>query len=84
MNDKDELKRCPFCGGNAILKRVSITVSCSSNVYDTWRVECSNCGATPMRNGYDSIVTRDRDDRLVIERDGRVAAIECWNNRIKD
>ena len=84
MNDKDELKRCPFCGGNAILKQVSITVGCSNNVYDTWRVECYNCGATPMRNGYDSIVTRDINDHLVIERDGRAAVIECWNNRIKD
>ena len=77
---KTTLRRCPFCGGNASIRQISI-----GNTFDgwtdTWRVECANCGASPSRYGFNSLIKRDKDDNIVVEADGRISAIDSWNNR---
>lgn len=76
---KSELKTCPFCGGDAVLKKVSSRYSADS-WGDSFQVECMVCGVRSAT--YDSMVCRSLKNReIVIEKDGRKDAIGAWNRR---
>lgn len=62
-----ELKSCPFCGGEAQYRKATDQIG--NLVASTWKVECSNCWASPLPNNY--------------EGDKRVAAAR-WNRRAND
>lgn len=62
-----ELKRCPFCGGNAHFLRREIGIHGRSN-FDSWHgVQCKSCNAAV---GYDDNRYRDKVD-----------ATKAWNIR---
>ena len=52
-----ELKKCPFCGGDACLEKISRKTS-------YFEVYCSDCGAT-MCNEYESGVIEAWDRRTI-------------------
>lgn len=74
-----ELKRCPFCGGKAITQRDSLY-----NTYnewgDSWRIICGVCGVGPGIK-CNTLIKRDQNGNIVIEKDGRKEAIKLWNTR---
>lgn len=74
------LKKCPFCGGTAVLTRVS-TGHSSDYWEDTWKVECYDCKATLRNTGFKTCITRTHKGEIVIENDGREEAINNWNTR---
>ena len=68
----DELKLCPFCGGEAYLRapeKITGTAFCSVSV------ECKRCGASP----FATMVYAFADDT-----DKKRAAVKAWNRRWKD
>jgi Lar family restriction alleviation protein len=82
MNTK-ELKPCPFCGGNALLRLKGVGIEGSSHRED-WEIFCSNCGATPSKVLYVSKFIITATGELEYAKDGRIEAIEAWNRRTTD
>lgn len=77
---KIKLKPCPFCGGEAQLKRHSRGMGgVPTAILDTWAVECSACkGATDT---YKSKIYQDNDGTVVVGQNGAEAAADMWNKR---
>lgn len=82
MNSVDELKPCPFCGGEAKLVEVSMDYDDVPpiTILNEYTVECCECGAS-LKIFNDEIV-RDIEG-LHINHDGVKEAIEAWNRRTK-
>lgn len=78
-----ELKPCPFCGGNALLRLKGVGIEGDSHTED-WEILCSSCGATPSKALFKSkfIVTVDGEVKYSLN--GLNDAIEAWNRRITD
>lgn len=78
-----ELKPCPFCGGEATLRRVSTKYSTSPTIIrDEWEVKCyKNCCTT---HRYESKIWQDPNGEVVIEQNGAENADEAWNRRVDD
>jgi len=68
MTAIEELKPCPFCGGNAVLKPDNLYSQDTRNIHASW-VTCSRC----CIEGEHFI---DRHDT-----DCREQAIKAWNTR---
>lgn len=73
----EELKPCPFCGGEAELMRVSYGHS-SGVLKDSWKVVCGN-GCCEIKSCED-LITRDETGVSIIT-DGIEKAINAWNTR---
>lgn len=76
----DEMKPCPFCGGEAHLVR---TASCASyhptRITDTWVVRCAKkCCETPI---FKDDIYHKSDGLVVVEHNGAEEAINAWNTR---
>lgn len=66
----DELKSCPFCGGNA---RVIFLGHRNETAFDDWGVECVKCGAMP-----EVITMYQFHDKETIY----TACAKNWNRRV--
>lgn len=77
----EELKPCPFCGENGIIRRVSNSHKTNPTcILDEWRVECcQKCCYTP--SFPDEIYHADSGE-VVIKHNGAKEAISAWNRRI--
>lgn len=73
-----ELKTCPFCGSDAVIKRVSVIYN-TERWGDVFQVECMKCDIHSAR--YETKVYRDKKGEIVIEKDGKKDAIDAWNKR---
>ena len=75
-----ELKPCPFCGGEAILKQ---TAYGTNNGYARmgFRFECQKCGATAPGSHGEVLVALSTNTSIYCAKDDRGKAIEAWNRR---
>lgn len=81
MNDTEELKPCPFCGGEAEIKQVNLGLNDENAFIDSWLVECSQCKARTQ--WYGGEFTRDTDGSVRFLKNGRNEAVNDWNRRTK-
>ena len=75
------LKRCPFCGGKATLKRLSNGLkSCpNTTIIDEWKVECNNkCCYT---QNFNDVIFHADNGEVVVEHNGAAEAAAAWNTR---
>lgn len=70
-----ELKPCPFCGGEAIIKAAN-----KSYGFTIW-CQCSKCNA--RTEGYCPNTNKENDTMENIEK-CKERAIEAWNRRAND
>ena len=78
-----KLKPCPFCGGEAKLRRVSTGYSTSpTTIRDAWEVKCDKSCCTTAR--YESRIWQDCNGEVVIEQNGAENAADAWNRRADD
>lgn len=76
-----ELRKCPFCGGEAKAKTV-LNKSNHCNVGFIFEIVCTECGTTyPKQYGIDLELQEDLSITIVGE-DKREEAINDWNNRV--
>lgn len=76
------IKKCPFCGGDGVIRKINTGLH-GGKWIDSLRVECSDCGAS-RSDYYESVITRDAYGEIIVEKDGRAAAIEEWNKRVSE
>lgn len=75
-----ELKPCPFCGGEARLRRVNPGYNTSpTTIRDVWEVSCDNNCCKTQR--YESKIYQSPDGEVVIEKNGAKNAAYAWNRR---
>lgn len=71
-----ELKKCPFCGGEATLK-----MECKCDIGWTIWCECTKCCA--KASGY--CPNLSKEDKALDNIDAcKKSAIEAWNRRVKN
>ena len=86
----DKLKPCPFCGGEAKIRRCKSDYGFRSDgdedgvktLTDSWTVECENqCCRLPIEK---SKIYQDCNGDVVIERNGAKIVVDIWNRRAAD
>lgn len=76
----EQLKHCPFCGGEAILQRVySNSSTYPTTIRDAWKVTCEN-GCCTTKDYKDNIYHGNNGD-ILVETNGAWQAMEAWNRR---
>ncbi len=68
---QNELKPCPFCGGEVRL----VHTNHKTLYYRVFQFSCNQCGTTffiPQKSNYKS------------KEDTEIKAIEAWNRRVED
>lgn len=80
ITERGELLPCPFCGGNAELKRTSGGYSQNPvTIMERWEVRCKNrCTAS---NSFCSKIYQNDAGILCVEKDGAKYARIAWNTR---
>ncbi len=79
----EELKKCPFCGGEASF---SIKNDFSRNLIKGYEfnIRCNKCGVTNPDREYRIEFKMNDSGEIEIVSDGRKNAIEEWNKRCKE
>lgn len=72
-----ELKTCPFCAGEAYLKRDAAT-SYDGQFRISWGIRCKKCGLEQRRTATYCITD---DEILVCQNNGKQELISYWNRR---
>ena len=68
----EELKPCPFCGGEAYCRT---PYKANGTAFVVVGVECRKCGAAPFATMTYEGISREEMN---------AAAAKCWNRRAKD
>lgn len=80
LTEQGVLLPCPFCGGDAILRRVGNLYSTYPNeIRDKWTVECKKCCF--KNNVYESKIFQDDKGTVIIKNNGAEQASLAWNTR---
>ena len=79
----NELRKCPFCGGEAKLSKVCDNYRTNPVIIlHKFQVTCANgCCITPS---YTSYIFQDENGEIVVRENGAEKAIESWNRRADD
>lgn len=81
----EELKRCPFCGGEAKLKKFSSEgerYGETFHIHDSFIVICDGCSIATPEMG--SIIYINECGEVCIEKNGAENAVKKWNARVGD
>ena len=78
MENKHDLKACPFCGGDARLRTAYKKGGNGGCELYGWSVECEKCGMKTRI--FEDAAIRD-ESGIRLTRDGIQDAIDVWNNR---
>ena len=77
----ENLKPCPFCGGEAAIDQTGFGTTEHSSVRLDFSIRCKKCGASaPNASGYMAI-NLSSNGELNAWRDDRNRAIAAWNRR---
>lgn len=80
----NELKPCPFCGGEAIIEQTAYGTADLSSVRLSFAIRCKRCGASaPNACGYIAI-NLSNNGELNAWHDDRNPATAAWNRRAND
>lgn len=77
-----ELRKCPFCGGNAKFEVISNNNSCYEIGY-SFTIRCSKCYIRLPREYRVDFKLSDKGG-LTTTLDERKSAVEAWNRRVFD
>lgn len=75
----EELKKCPFCGGEAEFKHNHQHFIDWSDDVDKYSVSCKKCGASVYKNVYNARFRKDTCEQEL--KDGANAVMRKWNMR---
>lgn len=77
----ENLRPCPFCGGEAKLVRRynSLLTKPIVTLCDSWLVSCQTCGCST--ENFPDEIYRSNAGELVVGEDGVAKAVAAWNNR---
>ena len=78
----EELKPCPFCGGQAKFLINSRSERGSARGWN-FGIYCTKCDITTAKTNYALGVQMAGDGSIVITTDERSEAIEAWNRRVE-
>lgn len=82
MNNKIELKPCPFCGSEAHVVQISTCFSQNpTTIRNSYIISCSS-GCCETKECEDEIIRSI--EGIEIKHDGVKEAIEAWNRRTTD
>lgn len=78
----DELKRCPFCGGKAILRNTEQDYAGDIliKVKNAYVVGCENCNI--FTRTFKSCIWQGEDGKVHVDANGAEEAINAWNRRV--
>lgn len=76
-----ELKKCPFCGGEAKVVRLASLheEEPQATIMDRWCVRCKDCMCST--GTFKDEIHRKSTGELVVEADGVSKAVNAWNTR---
>lgn len=75
------LKKCPLCGGKAMLFHTDMDNYKKDHFKVWWYIECSKCHVKTDKYSTDYVFTDDGDIRISSFTDGRKSIIKYWNKR---
>lgn len=75
----ENMKPCPFCGGEAIVTSRDQAVEDSGAFSEIYAVACRSCGARP--GGCFRGKFYRKDGEFFIVKDGYADAVAAWNQR---
>ena len=89
----EELKPCPFCGGEAEIVRVEedlniylehFTSENLDKLYARFYVRCTDKECGCMTKRYYTVVGISEEGSVLVMRNGAKSAIDAWNRRAGD
>lgn len=75
----EELKPCPFCGGEAKLAENKRDIPFSCGEENIFFVICENCGCNPFRVSIENLYYRNESGK--VKERLQKEALEAWNRR---
>lgn len=78
----EELKPCPFCGGNAMFLTIK-NKSSQSSVGVMFKIKCMKC-RIEFPKSYECEMYMDQDGGIRTWKDERTKATTDWNRRAND
>ena len=78
----EELKPCPFCGGNAMFLTIT-NKSSHSNVGVMFKIKCMKC-ETELPKSYECEMYMDQNGCIRTGKDQLTKATTYWNRRASD
>ena len=76
--ERNELKPCPFCGGEAALKDTKFWMS------DAVYVVCTSCGASVQKKFANHTVYKDGKEMFITKEQAEHRVFNAWNRRAND
>ena len=78
----EELKPCPFCGGQAMFSTIGHR-SAQSAVVIMFQIKCTKC-RTEFPKSYECEMYMNQDGGICTRKDERLKAVTDWNRRAND
>ena len=76
--EHNELKPCPFCGGEAVIKDTKFWMS------DAVYVHCAECGASVQKKLANHTFYKDGKEMFMTKEQAVQRVVNAWNRRAND